>query len=178
MNLPFATVRQTEGEFETPGILFTTAFQIGSLPTDGMPNCPPPPTGRFVCISLRAIVLLVPAMRIRLTTLRMQVLDDGPIGSTPLFFEDDGLTIDRPLVVKLSMGGSSGGRDAKGSRDHAGGYWDRPDNSGIGIFERRVLARVIAELWGVHREAYGILVISPNLRLPLCVSFPAEKSWS
>jgi len=42
MNLPLATVRQTTGEFTTPGMLLTIAFQIGSLPLDVEPNSPPP----------------------------------------------------------------------------------------------------------------------------------------
>jgi len=46
-----------------------------------------------------AIASLIPAIRLRLSTLRMQVSDDGPLlGSTRLIIEPDGLVIDRKAV--------------------------------------------------------------------------------
>jgi hypothetical protein len=47
-----------------------------------------------------AIVSLLPAVRLRLTMLRSQVTDDGPLlGRTRLSIEEDGLVFDRVLVA-------------------------------------------------------------------------------
>jgi hypothetical protein len=52
----------------------------------------------IVCL-VAAIVSLIPAIRLRLSSLRMQVSDDGPLlGSTELTIEPDGLVIDRRVV--------------------------------------------------------------------------------
>jgi uncharacterized integral membrane protein len=46
-----------------------------------------------------AILCLMPAVRLRLKTLRMQVSDDGPfLGPTKLIIEDDGLVVDRAVI--------------------------------------------------------------------------------
>jgi hypothetical protein len=46
-----------------------------------------------------AIASLIPAIRLRLSSLRMQVSDDGPLlGTTRLIIEPDGLVIDREVV--------------------------------------------------------------------------------
>src|SRR5262249_26776029 len=46
-----------------------------------------------------AIISLVPAIKLRLSMLRMQVSDDGPaLGPTILSLEDDGLLIERKFV--------------------------------------------------------------------------------
>jgi len=47
-----------------------------------------------------AIIALLPAVRLRLASLRMQVSDNGPIlGPTRLVLEEDGLIFDRALVT-------------------------------------------------------------------------------
>src|SRR6266478_7929354 len=49
----------------------------------------------IVCL-VAAILCLIPAIKLRLKTLRLQVSDDGPLlGSTELTIEPDGLVIDR-----------------------------------------------------------------------------------
>ena len=46
-----------------------------------------------------AILSLIPAIRLRMKTLRMQVSDKGPmLGPTQLIIETDGLTVDRPMI--------------------------------------------------------------------------------
>jgi hypothetical protein len=46
-----------------------------------------------------AILCLIPAVKLRLKTLRLQVSDDGPLlGQTKLIIEADGLVIDRAVV--------------------------------------------------------------------------------
>ena len=46
-----------------------------------------------------AILCLIPAIKLRLKTLRLQVSDDGPfLGPTKLTIEHDGLVIDRKVV--------------------------------------------------------------------------------
>ena len=53
----------------------------------------------ILCL-IMAILSLMPAVRLRLKTLRMQVSDDGPLlGATKLTIEKDGLRIDRPAVT-------------------------------------------------------------------------------
>jgi hypothetical protein len=48
---------------------------------------------------IAAILCLIPAVGLRLKTLRHQVSDNGPLlGSTKLIIESDGLTIDRALM--------------------------------------------------------------------------------
>jgi hypothetical protein len=50
----------------------------------------------IICILIAAILALLPAVRLRLKTLRMQVSDDGPLlGATRLLVAPDGLVIDR-----------------------------------------------------------------------------------
>ena len=52
----------------------------------------------ILCL-VAAIVCLIPAIKLRLSTLRMQVSDNGPLlGSTKLIIEPDGLVIDRKVV--------------------------------------------------------------------------------
>ena len=52
----------------------------------------------ILCL-LGAIASLIPAIRLRLSTLRMQVSDDGPLlGTTRLTIEPDGLVVDRKVV--------------------------------------------------------------------------------
>jgi len=49
----------------------------------------------IVCL-LAAIFTLIPALRLRMKTMRMQVSDDGPLlGPTKLIVEPDGLVVDR-----------------------------------------------------------------------------------
>lgn len=46
-----------------------------------------------------AILCLIPAIKLRLRTLRLQVSDDGPLlGSTKLIIEADGLIVDRKVM--------------------------------------------------------------------------------
>ena len=46
-----------------------------------------------------AILCLIPAIKLRLRTLRLQVSDDGPLlGSTKLIIETDGLIVDRKVM--------------------------------------------------------------------------------
>jgi len=53
-----------------------------------------------ILLLIGAIGSLLPAIKLRLKTLRMQVSDDGPLlGATKLTIEDDGLRIDRPAVT-------------------------------------------------------------------------------
>ena len=48
---------------------------------------------------MAAIVCLIPAIKLRLSSLRMQVSENGPLlGSTELIIEPDGLVIDRRVV--------------------------------------------------------------------------------
>jgi len=52
----------------------------------------------ILCL-VAAIASLIPAIKLRLGSLRMQVSDDGPLlGSTKLIIEPDGLVIDRKVV--------------------------------------------------------------------------------
>ena len=52
----------------------------------------------ILCL-VAAIASLIPAIKLRLGSLRMQVSDDGPLlGPTRLIIEPDGLVIDRKLV--------------------------------------------------------------------------------
>src|SRR5882757_2068518 len=52
----------------------------------------------ILCL-VAAIACLIPAIKLRLGSLRMQVSDDGPLlGSTILIIEPDGLVIDRKVV--------------------------------------------------------------------------------
>ena len=52
----------------------------------------------ILCL-VAAIASLIPAIKLRLGALRMQVSDDGPLlGPTRLIIEPDGLVIDRKLV--------------------------------------------------------------------------------
>jgi hypothetical protein len=52
----------------------------------------------ILCL-VAAIACLVPAIKLRLNSLRMQVSDDGPLlGSTKMIIEPDGLVIDRKVV--------------------------------------------------------------------------------
>lgn len=54
----------------------------------------------LVMCLIAAIAALLPAIKLRAATLRMQVSDDGPLlGTTRLAVEDDGLVIDRTLVT-------------------------------------------------------------------------------
>jgi hypothetical protein len=53
----------------------------------------------ILCL-VAAILSLMPAIKLRLKTLRMQVSDDGPfLGKTRISIEPDGLRIDRPTVT-------------------------------------------------------------------------------
>jgi hypothetical protein len=53
----------------------------------------------IILFFVAAILCLIPAIKLRLKTLRLQVSDDGPfLGSTTLTIEPDGLVIDRKLV--------------------------------------------------------------------------------
>jgi hypothetical protein len=50
----------------------------------------------LICLLIGAILALIPAVKLRLKTLRMQVSDDGPLlGATRLSVEPDGLIVDR-----------------------------------------------------------------------------------
>ena len=50
----------------------------------------------LIVLLIGAILALVPAVTLRMTTLRMQVSDDGPLlGATRLIVEPDGLLVDR-----------------------------------------------------------------------------------
>lgn len=50
----------------------------------------------LIVLLIGAILTLLPAVRLRLKTLRMQVSDDGPLlGPTHLTIEDDALVVDR-----------------------------------------------------------------------------------
>jgi hypothetical protein len=52
----------------------------------------------ILCL-VAAIASLIPAIKLRLRSLRLQVSDDGPLlGSTKLMIEPDGLVIDRKVV--------------------------------------------------------------------------------
>lgn len=52
-----------------------------------------------IVLLIGAIVSLMPAVKLRMRTLRMQVSDDGPyLGTTRLGIEPDGLTIDRRVM--------------------------------------------------------------------------------
>ncbi len=52
----------------------------------------------IVCL-VAAIACLIPAIKLRLSSLRMQVSENGPLlGSTELTIEPDGLVIDRKVV--------------------------------------------------------------------------------
>ena len=55
----------------------------------------------LICLCLIAAILcLLPAVKLRLSTLRMQVTDKGPLlGATRLTIEPDGLRLDRPAVT-------------------------------------------------------------------------------
>src|SRR5437016_3654060 len=64
----------------------------------------------ILCL-MAAIASLIPAIRLRLSTLRMQVSDDGPLlGPTRLMIEPDGLVIDRKVVRSKYLLGSVSGR--------------------------------------------------------------------
>lgn len=53
----------------------------------------------LIVLLMAAIVSLMPAVKLRSRTLRMQVSDDGPyLGATKLGIEPDGLTIDRKVM--------------------------------------------------------------------------------
>jgi uncharacterized integral membrane protein len=53
----------------------------------------------LIVLLTAAILSLMPAVKLRLRTLRMQVSDDGPyLGTTTLGIEPDGLTVDRKLM--------------------------------------------------------------------------------
>jgi hypothetical protein len=53
----------------------------------------------IACLIL-AILSLFPAIKLRITAIRLQVSDDGPfLGTTRLAVEEDGLLVDRPLVT-------------------------------------------------------------------------------
>jgi hypothetical protein len=53
----------------------------------------------LVVLLIAAIASLMPAVRLRLRTLRMQVSDDGPyLGPTRLTIESDGLTLERKAM--------------------------------------------------------------------------------
>jgi hypothetical protein len=53
----------------------------------------------IILLLAAAILCLIPAVRLRLKTLRMQVSDDGPLlGATRLTVEPDGLVLDRKLM--------------------------------------------------------------------------------
>ena len=53
----------------------------------------------ILVVLIAAIVSLLPAVKLRMRTLRMQVSDDGPyLGATRLGIEPDGLTIDRSVM--------------------------------------------------------------------------------
>jgi hypothetical protein len=50
----------------------------------------------LICLLIGAILALIPAVKLRLKTMRMQVSDDGPLlGATRLIVEPDGLIVDR-----------------------------------------------------------------------------------
>jgi hypothetical protein len=50
----------------------------------------------LIILLVLAIISLLPAARLRLKTLRMQVSDDGPLlGDTEVLIEEDGLRLDR-----------------------------------------------------------------------------------
>jgi uncharacterized integral membrane protein len=52
----------------------------------------------ILCL-VAAILCLIPAVKLRLKTLRMQISDDGPfLGSTKLTVESDGLMVDRAAL--------------------------------------------------------------------------------
>src|SRR6185503_2339857 len=53
----------------------------------------------LIVLLIGAIVSLMPAVKLRMRLLRMQVSDDGPyLGATRLGIESDGLTIDRSVM--------------------------------------------------------------------------------
>ena len=53
----------------------------------------------LICLLSAAILALIPAVRLRLKTMRMQVSDDGPLlGPTRLIVEPDALTVDRGRI--------------------------------------------------------------------------------
>jgi hypothetical protein len=52
----------------------------------------------MICLAA-AILCLIPAIKLRLKSPRLQVSDDGPfLGSTKLIIELDGLVVDRKVV--------------------------------------------------------------------------------
>ncbi len=53
----------------------------------------------LIALLVLAILSLMPVVKLRLQTLRMQVSDDGPLlGDTELIIEEDGLRVDRPTL--------------------------------------------------------------------------------
>ena len=54
----------------------------------------------LIILLVAAILALIPAVRLRLKTLRMQVSDDGPLlGATKLKLEADGIVVERDLMT-------------------------------------------------------------------------------
>ena len=54
----------------------------------------------LILLLFGALLSLIPAVRLRLTMLRSQVSDQGPLfGATRLSMDDDGLTVSRPLIT-------------------------------------------------------------------------------
>ena len=50
----------------------------------------------LICLLIAAILALIPAVKVRLKTMRMQVSDDGPLlGATRLIVEPEALIVDR-----------------------------------------------------------------------------------
>jgi len=95
------------------GVLLGTAIMVNVRPYRALAfssQALPYPLSFYVLlivILIAAIFALIPAVRLRLKMLRMQVSDDGPLlGATKLRVEEDGIAIDRGLMKAKYLWGA------------------------------------------------------------------------
>jgi hypothetical protein len=112
----------------------------------------------LIVLLIGAILSLIPAVRLRLKTMRMQVSDDGPLlGPTRLIVEPDGLVIERDrMTARYSWSAFQGVEMAKSAVI-------LPIDNGIGVIvpagafssdaERYEFAAVIAKRVQAHKIA-------------------------
>jgi uncharacterized integral membrane protein len=112
----------------------------------------------LICLLIGAILALLPAVRLRLKTMRMQVSDDGPLlGQTRLIVEPDALTVDRGrMSARYSWSAFQGVEMAKNAVI-------LPIDNGIGMIipasafasdaERYEFAAMVAKRVESHRPA-------------------------
>ena len=110
----------------------------------------------LIVLLIGAILTLIPAVRLRLKTMRMQVTDDGPLlGPTRLSVEPDGLVVDRDrMSARYSWSAFQGVEVAKKAVI-------LPIDNGIGVIipasafasdaERYEFAAAIAKRIEVHK---------------------------